>query len=97
MLCGGVQAGIQAATPDVTALATKHKADAEAQLNTTFSQWTVVGFSTQVVAGTNYWIKVQTGENDYTHLKVYQPLPHMGTETELTTAVGGKAQGDAFV
>jgi cystatin-A/B len=97
MLCGGVSLNLQAATPDVVALANKHRAEAEAQLNTTFSQYDVVGYSTQVVAGTNYWIKVQTGAEAYTHIKVFQPLPHTGQETSLSTAVTGKAKGDAFV
>lgn len=97
MLCGGVTAGIKVATPEVTALATKHKADAEAQLNATFSQWDVVGFTTQVVAGTNYWLKVQVAADAYIHMKIYQPLPHTGQESSLTVAESGKAKGDAFV
>lgn len=97
MLCGGVSLNIQPATPDVTALANKHRADAEAKLNTTFSQYDVVGFSTQVVAGTNYWIKVQTGADAFTHLKVFVPLPHTGEESQLSAAVGGKTKTDAFV
>lgn len=34
------------------------KADAEKAVNRTFSQWQVVEYQTQVVAGTNYFFKV---------------------------------------
>jgi cystatin-A/B len=97
MLCGGITANLQVATPDVTALATKHKAEAEAKLGATFEQWDVVGFSTQVVAGTNYWMKVKTGEAAYIHMKVFQPLPHTGAESSLSVVQSGKAEADAFV
>ena len=78
MLCGGLTPGIQAVNPQIQAIAAKHKDDAEKHLNTTFSTWEAVGFSTQVVAGTNYMIKVHTGNQSYVHIKVYQPLPHTG-------------------
>ena len=97
MLCGGVNPSITAATPEVVALANKHKADAEAKLGATFTQWTATGFSTQVVAGTNYWIKVQTGDAAYVHIKVFQPLPHTGAESTLSEAQAGKGAACAFV
>lgn len=39
-------------------MADQIKADAEKAVNRTFSQWQVVEYQTQVVAGTNYFFKV---------------------------------------
>ena len=97
MLCGGVTPGLKPITPEVQAIANKHKAHAEEQLGKHFSTWNAVGFSTQVVAGINYWIKIQVGDNQYVHIKVYQPLPHTGLESSLTKAEGGKTHADTFV
>lgn len=50
------------------------------------------GVSMQVVAGTNYFIKVDVGHNQYAHLRVYQPLPHQGKEAEVHSVQLGKAK-----
>jgi cystatin-A/B len=86
-----------AVTPDITALANKHQDEAQTSLGKTFTQWNAVAFSSQIVTGTNYWIKVQTGETSYVHIKVFVPLPHTGEQSSLIEAQSGKALEDAFV
>lgn len=93
MLCGGLAPGLQQPTPQVTALANKHRAEAEAALGRSFTSWQPVGFTTQVVAGTNYFIKVNCG-NEFVHLKIWQQL---NQETSFTSAEGGKGPGDSFI
>lgn len=90
-LCGG-HSGLKQITPEVTALANKHRAEAEGKIGTNYTTWAPVGYTTQVVAGVNYWIKVNCG-TEVVHLKIYQNLSQ---ETQLTEANGGKGPNDAF-
>ncbi|XP_063399429.1 cystatin-A-like [Mytilus trossulus] len=41
-------------------------------------QITSLTYRTQVVAGTNYIVKVKTQDNDYMLLRIFQPLPEQG-------------------
>eukprot|EP00276_Gloeochaete_wittrockiana_P014727 CAMPEP_0184346588 /NCGR_PEP_ID=MMETSP1089-20130417/14823_1 /TAXON_ID=38269 ORGANISM="Gloeochaete wittrockiana, Strain SAG46.84" /NCGR_SAMPLE_ID=MMETSP1089 /ASSEMBLY_ACC=CAM_ASM_000445 /LENGTH=93 /DNA_ID=CAMNT_0026677317 /DNA_START=39 /DNA_END=320 /DNA_ORIENTATION=+ len=49
------------------------KADAENQVGRQFATYQAVSYATQVVAGTNYFVKVNTGDN-FVHLRVYKDL-----------------------
>jgi len=94
MLCGGVTAGLKPIDAEVAALAAKHHGDAQSHLGRTFHTWNPIGYATQVVAGINYWIKVQVDGGEHVHVKIYQPLGN--AESQFTTAEGGKGYGDAF-
>ncbi len=61
---------------DEVALFTPLKEQVEANTNATYSRFEPVLIKSQVVAGTNYWVKVQTGDDTYIHIKVFKPLPH---------------------
>eukprot|EP00854_Cymbomonas_tetramitiformis_P002069 gene2069-2766_t len=65
----------------------------EAKLGTTFATFQVAEVKTQVVAGTNYFFKVDTGSDSAVHLRVFKGLPHTGGEPQLVNAVV-KAAGD---
>ena len=45
-------------------------------------EFTLLGYKTQVVAGTNYFMKVAFGEK-VVHARVFQPLPHTGAPAEV--------------
>ena len=83
----------QNADDSVKKIATEMKATTETKLNKKFSTFEAVSFKSQVVAGTNYAIKVKT-DSEYVHIKVYQSLPHMGSTLELLEFVGGKGETD---
>ena len=59
-----------------------------------FSQFNAISYKTQVVAGTNYKIKVQVGDTDYVHVTVFKPLPHTGAPLEVTKVEVGKTLED---
>ena len=57
---------------------------------TNFDAWEVVEVLTQVVAGTNYFVKVRISASggdmpptEYVQLKIFKPLPHTGGQPEL--------------
>ena len=93
MMCGGFT-GDRAADDEVKALAKEMKAQTEAKLGATYSEFEAVSYKTQVVAGTNYLIKVKVGNDQYVHIKVYEKLPCNGGEKELKLAEGGKTLAD---
>ena len=65
------------ATPEVQAIVENLKHDASAKLGTTapFSSFEAVSYKTQVVAGTNYFVKVRVGpSNEHIHVRVFKPL-----------------------
>jgi hypothetical protein len=51
---------------------------------------------TQVVAGTVYHVKINTG-SDHVHARIFKPLPHTGAPATLQKAVGGFSADDAIV
>ncbi len=41
-----------------------------------FAHFNPVAIRSQVVAGTNYFVKIQVSESEYIHVKIFKPLPH---------------------
>ena len=82
------------ANDDVKKIAKDVKADTEKKLGTTFTDFDAVKYKTQVVAGTNYFIKVKVGADKYVHITVWQKLPCNGGNLDLTDAVAGKTLND---
>ena len=71
------------ATEETQTVADTVRASVEAQTGQTYTKWTATKFTSQVVAGKNLRIKVQVGDTDYIHIKVFVPLPHTGNPVEL--------------
>ena len=61
--------------------------------NGVFAEFTAVSVLSQVVAGTNYFVKVKTG-GDFAHVRIYQPLPHTGAPAELVAVRPGLKDED---
>ena len=95
MMCGGF-GGASDADAEVKNIAKAVKQQTEQKLGTTFAEFEAVKYKTQVVAGTNYLIKVKVGPEQYVHIKVYQKLPCYGGELSLSEAQGGKTLNDAL-
>ena len=84
------------ADDQVKNLVNKHKSDVEGKLNQKFDTFEAVSYKTQVVAGTNYLVKVNVGNDKYVHVKIYKKLPHEGEETQLLEANGNKTKDCAL-
>ena len=90
MMCGGF-GNVKNADDTVVAICNQVKSQVESHLNQTYQVFEPVHYKTQVVAGTNYLIKVRT-ENDYVHVKVFQSLPHAGQQLSLSSATSGHTE-----
>ncbi|KAL7837900.1 hypothetical protein AOLI_G00263040 [Acnodon oligacanthus] len=93
---GGIESEMSA-TPEVQQICDKVKLQVEQTTSRTFAVFVAKSFATQVVSGTNYFIKVQVGGEEYAHLKVFQSLPHAGLKLELHSVQTGKAADDPIV
>jgi cystatin-A/B len=65
-----------------------------AQLGSAITHFTPVACRKQVVAGTNFWVKIQVGEGNYIHVKIFRPLPHTGAPAEIKEVHPGKTHAD---
>ncbi|KAJ8266965.1 hypothetical protein GJAV_G00136690 [Gymnothorax javanicus] len=92
-MCGGLGAP-QAATADIQKLCDQLKPEAEEKAEKKFNLFTAVSYKTQVVAGTNYFIKVLVGENECLHIRVFCPLPHANAPPSLSGQEEGKRPED---
>ena len=95
MMCGGFGQS-RPADDEVKAIATEMKPKVEQALGKTYTQFEAVSFTTQVVAGVNYKIKVKVGDEDYVHIKVFVPLPCNSNEKQLMSQEEGKKLNDAL-
>ncbi|XP_010864777.1 cystatin-B-like [Esox lucius] len=93
LCCGGI-GDTKDATVEVQKICDEMKPHAEQKTGRNFDVFTAKNFKTQVVAGTNYFIKVHVGGEDHVHLRVYKMLPHAGGKLELTSLQESKAHSD---
>lgn len=93
MICGGTSSA-QDATEEVQQICDQMKPHAEEKTGRTFDTFAAKSYKTQVVAGTNYFIKVHVGGDDHVHLRVYKMLPHAGGKLELKSMQESKAHHD---
>ncbi|XP_042304310.1 cystatin-B-like [Sceloporus undulatus] len=93
MKCGGTSEA-KAATAETQQLAQQVKAQVEEKEGKNFDVFTAVEFKTQVVAGTNYFIKVHVGNDEFLHVRVFQSLPHENKPLTLTGYQSKKAKHD---
>ncbi|KAJ8390609.1 hypothetical protein AAFF_G00102150 [Aldrovandia affinis] len=95
MMCGGSSA-VQDATPEVQTMCDELKPNVEGLAEKKFDVFTAKSFMTQVVAGTNFFIKVHVGGDDYVHMRVHKPLPHTAEKISLHGIKACKAHHDAL-
>ncbi|XP_005038597.1 PREDICTED: cystatin-B-like [Ficedula albicollis] len=72
----------------------KVKSQLEEKEGKTFDVFTAVEFKTQLVAGTNYFIKVHVGNEEFMHLRVFKSLPHENEQLSLHSYQGSKTKHD---
>ena len=77
------------ATEEVKKMAEELKENVEAKKNTKYTTFEAVKFTTQVVNGVIYRIKVKVGEDEYIHLKAIKNLRAQGGKVVLRNVSEG--------
>eukprot|EP00438_Fugacium_kawagutii_P004914 Skav217253 [mRNA] locus=scaffold47:408724:423566:+ [translate_table: standard] len=97
----GATGSASEANEEIKAMCTalKDKALEKAQAggwNGLFTEFTAMSYSSQVVAGTNYFVKVKVGDGKFCHVRIHQPLPHTGQPPAVHSLQMDKAEEDAI-
>ncbi|XP_046854795.1 cystatin-B-like [Xenia sp. Carnegie-2017] len=74
-MVGGISSDLHPADAFIQELIEKVRSAAENKAGVKFDKYEAVSYKTQLVAGTNYFVKVDVGDGKYVHLRVFQPLP----------------------
>ena len=90
----GAYGGARSLTADEQAMVDGLKSRIQSEANDTFTKFNPVAIVSQVVAGTNYKVKIEVGDNEYIHVLIYKPLPYTGKPAKVESVFGGKTQSD---
>ncbi|XP_038273898.2 cystatin-A-like [Dermochelys coriacea] len=84
------------ATPEIQEIADQVKPQLEERVTKTYPVFVALKYKTQVVAGTNYFIKVSISNStdECVHLRVFQSLPYVNQGPSLTSYQSGKTKND---
>ncbi|XP_066555183.1 cystatin 14a, tandem duplicate 2 [Amia ocellicauda] len=96
MLCGGT-GETKPATPEVQKICDEVKLQVEEKAGKTFEVFNAKQYKSQVVAGTNFFIKVHTGGDDFVHVRVHQALPHENQKLTVHSLQSSKTKEDDIV
>ena len=77
------------ANDEVKKMVEELKASVEEKKNTKYTTFEAVKFTSQVVNGVMYRIKVKVGENEYIHIKALKNLPAQGGKVVLRNVADG--------
>ena len=93
MKCGGKSAESKEISDNEQSIIDSIKEAVESGIGKTFTKFKGLSYKSQVVAGTNYYFKVET-DDDIIHLKVFRPLPHTKLPAQLSSYEIGKKLED---
>ena len=91
----GGHSQIRDADEDETAMFVSLKGEVEGRTSEQYSEFEIVGCTSQVVAGTNFWVKVRTN-NGHVHVKIFRPLPHTGQPATVNEVHTGQTVDAPF-
>lgn len=92
-MCGGFS-GNKNADESVQNIVNSVKSTVENRLNKNFNTFTAISYKSQIVAGTNYTVKVNVGGEEYIHVKIFVPLPCYGGANEVSALKEGVSLED---
>ncbi|XP_011895517.1 PREDICTED: cystatin-B-like [Cercocebus atys] len=93
MMCRAPSA-VQPATAKTQYIADQVRSQLEEKENKKFPVFKAVSFKSQVVVGTNYFIKVHVSDEDFVYLRVFKSLPHENKPLTLSNYQTNKAKHD---
>nr|XP_037281227.1 cystatin-A2-like [Rhipicephalus microplus] len=71
---GGLSQELKPADATVQEICDKVRSDVEKKLGQNFAEFTPVNYRTQVVNGTNYFVKVRVGSDQYVHVRAHKSI-----------------------
>ena len=74
---------------DLMNIVSNLKPSIESSTNIVYTTFNPTQFRSQVVAGTNYKVKIDIGNGEYIHVKIYVPLPFTKTAPTVSEIVTG--------
>ena len=77
------------ANDEVKKMTEELKASVEEKKNTKYTTFEAVKFTTQVVNGVMYRIKIKVGQDEYIHIKALKNLPAQGGKVVLRSVADG--------
>ncbi|XP_003464211.2 cystatin-A [Cavia porcellus] len=94
MMPGGLSEA-RPATREIQEMADKVKPQLEEKTNESYEEFIAILYKSQVVAGINYFIKIQIGGQVCVHIKVFKPLPGQNEDAlQLSGYQTGKSKDD---
>ncbi|CAL8075298.1 unnamed protein product [Calicophoron daubneyi] len=94
MMCGGCSPEDTPSAEEKTKIEKLLQQKLCTQLGRQPSMMKIISLTRQVVAGTNYFVKVQIGENDFIHARIFEALPCYGGQLELHSIEQNKKAND---
>ncbi|XP_066455401.1 cystatin-A-like [Eleutherodactylus coqui] len=88
---------VKPATPEVQELCNQVKAEVEEKHGKKYTKFEATEYKTQMVAGTNYFVKICVDGGEYIHIRMYKTLPHAGEKLSLTSTTPGKTKEEEIV
>ncbi|KAM9319293.1 cystatin-B-like [Gastrophryne carolinensis] len=95
IVCGGA-GETKAAGPEVQELCDQVKAEVEEKHGQKFNTYVATEYRTQVVSGTNYFVKIDVGGDECVHVRIHKALPHQQGKVTLHSVQGGKTKEEAI-
>ncbi|XP_063676799.1 cystatin-B-like isoform X3 [Bolinopsis microptera] len=97
MKCGGTS-DAKPANDEIRAIVTQVKGAVEDHAKKSYSVFEPHSYTTQVVAGTNYFVKVKTAAHgEFVHLRIFEHLPCYGGGVYLHGVLQHHEVGDSAV
>ncbi|KAK7108298.1 cystatin-B-like [Littorina saxatilis] len=88
MMCGGTT-DAKDATAEIQAICEQIREDLEGKAGKKFSSYKAKQYKSQVVAGTNFFVKIEVDPDEHIHARIFRPLPG-GGDVQLHSFQAGK-------
>ncbi len=88
-MCGG-KGQLNPADESIVEMVNNVRSEVEAQANASYTVFEAVSFRSQVVAGTNFFVKVRVDGDQYVHVRIFRALPCNGGGLQVSGVTTGQ-------